>query len=93
MIPSSRQIISGVCGEMAGRTLGAAALITMGVEELSAGPGALPRIRRLVQLIAGKRLRTMAPDLRCTSGASEVRALLKEELLNRKVPPSLWAGE
>jgi len=82
-----------VCGEMASRTLGAAALIAMEVEELSVSPGALPRIRRLIQTVDAGRLKSLAPQLRRAAGASDVRALLEEEFRTVGVPPSLWAGE
>jgi phosphotransferase system enzyme I (PtsP) len=82
-----------VCGEMASRTLGAAALIAVGVEELSVSPGALLRVRRLIQTVDANRLRALAPQLRTATGAFAVRTLLEEELVTQEVQPSLWSGE
>lgn len=75
-----------VCGEMAGRPLGAAALLAVGVEELSLSPGALARVRRLVQLVDARRLRALAPSLRRETGAAEVREHLRAELRAQQVP-------
>jgi phosphotransferase system enzyme I (PtsP) len=79
-----------VCGEMAGHPLGAAALLALGVEELSLSPGALPKTRRLVQLVDASRLRSLAPQLRRATGAGEVRAALCDELRAQGLPEAFW---
>lgn len=81
-----------VCGEMAGRPLGAAALLAVGVEELSLSPGALPRTRRLIQLADAGRLRALAPTLRRAEGAGQVKAALQDELRCQGIPEPLWSS-
>jgi phosphotransferase system enzyme I (PtsP) len=81
-----------VCGEMAGLPLGAAALLAVGIEELSLSPGALPRTRRLIQLVDASRLRALGPKLRREVGAASVRAALGRELRSQGLPESLWAS-
>lgn len=83
----------GVCGEMASRVLGAAALLALGVDELSVSPGSLPRVRRFVQTADAGRLRRLAPRLTAAPDAEDVRALLREELAEQGVPEPLFAGE
>jgi len=83
----------GVCGEMASRVLGAAALLAVGVEELSVSPGSLPRVRRFLQTADHGRLRALAPRLRGASDVEEVRELLRTDLMDQGVPESLLAGE
>ncbi|NTU59777.1 MAG: phosphoenolpyruvate--protein phosphotransferase [Deltaproteobacteria bacterium] len=80
-----------VCGEMAGVPLGAAALLAVGIEELSLSPGALPKTRRLIQLVDASRLLALGPALRRAEGAIEVRGALSRELSLQGLPPSLWA--
>lgn len=74
-----------VCGEMAGTPLGAAALMAVGVRELSMNPASLPRVRRLVQSVDHSRLKALGPRLRTASGADEVRYLLKGEMRDQGV--------
>jgi phosphotransferase system enzyme I (PtsP) len=82
-----------VCGEMASRVLGAAALLALGVEELSLSPGTLPRVRRFVQTAQAAGLRALAPELRAASGVPDVRRLLQDALRSQDVPETLLAGE
>ncbi|MEW6488338.1 MAG: phosphoenolpyruvate--protein phosphotransferase [Thermodesulfobacteriota bacterium] len=83
----------GVCGEMASRVLGAAALLALGVDELSVSPGSLPRVRRFLQTADAGRLRRLAPRLTAAPDAGDARALLREELAEQRVPELLFAGE
>ncbi len=83
----------GVCGEMASRVLGAAALLAVGVEELSVNPGGLPRIRRCLQVADAGPLRLLAPRLLASPDVHPVRELLREELSRQGVPEALLAGE
>ncbi|MFU8857209.1 MAG: phosphoenolpyruvate--protein phosphotransferase [Deferrisomatales bacterium] len=83
----------GVCGEMAGRVLGAAALFALGVEELSVSPGSLPRVRRFLQTCHLGRLRGLAPRLLEAPDVEPVRTLLQEELTLQGVPAALLEGE
>ncbi|MBI5443196.1 MAG: phosphoenolpyruvate--protein phosphotransferase [Deltaproteobacteria bacterium] len=82
-----------VCGEMAGRPLGAAALVALGVKELSLSPGVLPRVRRLIQLVDRRRLLGLATRLKAAEGAEDVKRLLRDELRDEGVPEPLWATE
>jgi phosphoenolpyruvate-protein kinase (PTS system EI component) len=82
-----------VCGEMAGRPLGTAALVALGVGELSLSPGVLPGARRLIQLVDGSRLRALSPRLRTARGADEVREVLRGELADQGVPEALWSSD
>ena len=81
-----------VCGEMAGRPLGAAALLALGLDVLSLSPGGLPAIRRLIQLLDAGRLRALAPSLRGAAGAEEVRTRLRTELSAQQIPEELWSS-
>lgn len=83
----------GVCGEMASRPFGAAALIAVGIRELSVSPGALPRVRRLVQTVDVGRLERLGATLRTASGAAEVRRHLAAELAAQGVPTPLREDE
>jgi phosphotransferase system enzyme I (PtsP) len=82
-----------VCGEMASRPLGAAALLALGVEEFSVSPGSLPRVRRLVQTAHAARLRALAQRLQQLPGTADVRETLRAELLDQGVPQALFAGD
>jgi phosphotransferase system enzyme I (PtsP) len=79
-----------VCGELAGKVLGAAALLCLGVEELSVSPGSILRIRRLVQTVDVSRLRLLAPSLRSAASATEARDILRQALRGQRVPEVLW---
>jgi phosphotransferase system enzyme I (PtsP) len=82
----------GVCGEMASWVHGAAALLAVGIEELSVGPGALPKIRRLIQTIDLQRLKALAPRLRTAEVAEEVRMLIGGELRDQDLPEQLTSA-
>ena len=82
----------GVCGEMASRGLGAAALLALGVTELSASPGALPRVRRLVQTVEMAPLRELRPELLAAAEAGRVRELLARELSRQGTPDAIWTS-
>jgi len=83
----------GVCGEMASRVLGAAALIALGVEELSLSPGTLPRVRRFVQTARAANLLALGQRLRAASGVPDVRELLYTALRDQGISEALLAGE
>lgn len=82
-----------VCGEMASRSLGTAALLAVGIEEFSISPGALPKILRFLQTADVGRLRELSPLLLTADAAADVRHLLREELTAQEVPAALWRGE
>lgn len=79
-----------VCGEMASRGLGAAALLAVGVRELSVSPGSLPRVRRLIQLCDATRLAALADALCGARDAGEAQRLLRAELASQAIPATLW---
>ena len=82
----------GVCGEMASRGLGVAALLALGVTELSASPGALPRVRRMVQTVELASLQGLRPELLEAPEVGRVRELLARELSRQGTPEALWTG-
>ena len=85
--------VTAVCGELAGRALGAAALIGLGIHELSVNPGGLLKIRRVIQCIDEAPLRELSPILREAASGEEVRDLLRAELKRQGVPGNLWERE
>ena len=80
----------GVCGESAGKGLGAAALLALGVTDLSVSPVALLKVRRLVQCVRCDRLRALAPKLTSAVSGGAVREMLREELSQQGVAEALW---
>jgi phosphoenolpyruvate-protein kinase (PTS system EI component) len=80
-----------VCGELAAGGLGAAALVALGITDLSINPGALLRVRRLIQCMDAGRLREKAPLLRDADDGAAVRGILREALTRMETPESLWS--
>jgi phosphotransferase system enzyme I (PtsI) len=65
VVGAARQagIWAGVCGEMAGEPVLIPLLLGLGVEELSAGVGMVPRIKRAVQSLDLERCRIFAEEV------------------------------
>lgn len=65
VVGAARQagIWAGVCGEMAGEPVLTPLLLGLGVEELSAGVGMVPRIKRAVQSLDLERCRIFAEEV------------------------------
>jgi phosphotransferase system enzyme I (PtsI) len=81
----------GVCGEMAGDPCLTPLLLGLGVRELSAAPGSLPRIKFLIRRLNMSEARELGEfALRCESG-KEIQE--RSEALAKKVAPSLFEGQ
>ncbi len=66
----------GVCGEMAGMPLAIPLLVGLGVDELSASPGYVPRTKALVQRLSRAEMRALADRALECSTALQVEALV-----------------
>jgi phosphoenolpyruvate-protein phosphotransferase (PTS system enzyme I) len=64
----------GVCGEMAGEISLAPLLIGLGVDELSASPGLVPRVKKAVQTLDSKECATLLAEVHNLSSAAEILA-------------------
>jgi phosphotransferase system enzyme I (PtsI) len=68
----SNGIWVGVCGEMAGEISLTPLLIGLGVDELSASPGLVPRVKKAVQTLSTKECLRLVEDIRSLNSASEI---------------------
>jgi phosphoenolpyruvate-protein phosphotransferase (PTS system enzyme I) len=62
----------GVCGEMAGEITLTPILIGLGVDELSASPGLVPRVKKAVQTLDSKECAAFLAEVRDLSSATEI---------------------
>jgi phosphoenolpyruvate-protein phosphotransferase (PTS system enzyme I) len=62
----------GVCGEMAGEITLTPILIGLGVDELSASPGLVPRVKKAVQTLDSKECADFLAEVRNLSSAAEI---------------------
>ena len=62
----------GVCGEMAGEISLTPLLIGLGIDELSASPGFVPRVKKAVQTLSTKECLRLVDDIRSLNAASEI---------------------
>ncbi|MBV8967688.1 MAG: phosphoenolpyruvate--protein phosphotransferase [Verrucomicrobia bacterium] len=62
----------GVCGEMAGEISLAPLLVGLGVDELSASPGLIPRVKKAVQTLDSKECAQLVEDVRELDSAQEI---------------------
>lgn len=69
------EIPISVCGELAGDVLGAAALVGMGVKDLSMSPGSIPKVKEVLISNSDKELRALAETVLACKSANEVREL------------------
>ena len=75
----------GVCGEMAGEPSLVPLLIGLGVDELSASPVTVPRIKKIIRTLSLVDARALAKDvLTCTNGAE---ILKRAEQFVRQIAP------
>jgi len=79
----------GVCGEMAGEITLTPLLLALGVDELSASAGLVPRVKKAVQTLDTKECNRLLEDVRYLNSAAEILARCEEvargrygELLN-----------
>ena len=70
----------GVCGEMGGDPLAAAALVGLGMRKLSMGASAVPRIKKLLTEITIPETDALAQQILSLSTAQEVETCLKTAL-------------
>jgi phosphotransferase system enzyme I (PtsI) len=83
----SNDIWVGVCGEMAGEVALTPLLIGLGVDELSASPGLVPRVKKAVQTLNAKQCAQLATEIQTMTSATEI--LAKCEAVARKHYPEL----
>ena len=62
----------GVCGEMAGEITLTPLLIGLGVDELSASPGLVPRVKKAVQTLDSQKCAALLAEVRDSSSAAEI---------------------
>jgi phosphotransferase system enzyme I (PtsI) len=77
----------GVCGEMAGEITLTPLLIGLGVDELSASPGLVPRVKKAVQTLDAKECAAFLAEVRDLSSAAEIFS--RCESIARKHYPEL----
>jgi phosphoenolpyruvate-protein phosphotransferase (PTS system enzyme I) len=85
----SNDIWVGVCGEMAGEISLAPLLIGLGVDELSASPGLVPRVKKAVQTLDSKECAALLAETHELSSAAEI--LARCEAMARRLYPQLLA--
>ena len=64
----------GVCGEMASEVALTPLLIGLGVDELSASPGLVPRVKKAVQSLEAKQCRQLIDEIRGMASGTEILA-------------------
>lgn len=69
-----------VCGEMSADPLFTAFLVGIGITELSLGPRAIPRIKRLVRAISYKEAAEAAREVLSMSNARDIKAFMLNNL-------------
>jgi phosphoenolpyruvate-protein phosphotransferase (PTS system enzyme I) len=81
----SNNIWVGVCGEMAGEISLTPLLVGLGVDELSASAGLVPRVKKAVQMLDTKECLQLVEDIRSLDSASAILTKC-EEVANRHYP-------
>ena len=77
----------GVCGEMAADVILVPALIGLGVDELSAGPASIPRIKRAIQALNYEEARQLVA--RCVLNESSETNQVELEQMARRLYPEI----
>ncbi len=77
----------GVCGEMAAEITLIPLLIGLGVDELSASAGLVPRVKKAVQMLNSKECLQLVEEIRLLSSPAEI--LARCELVAKKHYPEL----
>ena len=80
------QIPVSVCGEMASDPLHAAALVGLGVRELSMSAGAIPRVKAVLRGLDAEYARRAAAAALALSTAADIEAMLRRELAPALTP-------
>ena len=78
----------GVCGEMAGEITLTPLLLALGVDELSASAGLVPRVKKAVQTLDTKECNRLLEDVRDLDSAAEILERC-EEVARRHYPELL----
>jgi phosphotransferase system enzyme I (PtsI) len=78
----------GVCGEMAGEITLTPLLLALGVDELSASAGLVPRVKKAVQTLDTKECGQLLEEIRGLDSATEILARC-EEVARRHYPELL----
>ena len=79
----------GVCGEMAGEISLTPLLLGLGVDELSASAGLIPRVKKAVQSLDTKECMRLIEEIRTLNSAAEILARCEE--VARKHYPELMS--
>ena len=87
----ARGIWTGVCGEMAGEPVLTPLLLGLGVDELSAAPALVPRIKHLIRRLKFSDCKELAAFALKSESAAEI--LARSEQLARRSAPSLFDTE
>jgi phosphotransferase system enzyme I (PtsI) len=77
----------GCCGEMAGDPEAAVLLMGLGIDEISASPSALPKVKKIIRSIPFSQAKVMAAQALEFHTGSEVHHYVREEI--RKIAPEL----
>lgn len=73
----------GVCGEMAGEPIGAAALVGLGIRTLSMGPGNMPAIKEMLASLSCAKAERCADAACAAATAEEAKAIFEKGLFKR----------
>ena len=73
-------IITGMCGEMAGDPLNTIVLLGLGLDELSMNPVSIPQVKRIIRNITMEEARALAERALHLENSEQVRAIIKEGL-------------
>jgi phosphoenolpyruvate-protein phosphotransferase (PTS system enzyme I) len=84
----ANKIWVGVCGEMAGEISLTPLLLGLGVDELSASAGLVPRVKKAVQTLDSKECARLIESIRGVESATEILARC-EEVARRHYPELL----
>ncbi len=87
----ARGIWTGVCGEMAGEPVLTPLLLGLGVDELSAAPSLVPRIKHLIRRLKFSDCKELAAFALKSESAAEI--LARSEQLARRSAPGLFENE
>ncbi len=73
----------GVCGEMAGEAVAAAALVGLGIRTLSMGPGNMPAVKEMLASLSCADAKERADAACAAASAAEARFVLEKGIVSR----------
>ena len=82
----------GVCGELAARTAATPVLLGLGVDELSASPGYLPEVKRMLRALRMDEAQALADRAMHAADAAEVASLVEDWLRARDCDAASMLG-